>query len=90
MNATTQHTGNAHQHGGNTTACALSAHLGTCPTCVGGPVQIVDEYDASVAPALCPTCGQTSVEYGMILEMDAILARLNGLDALDRALERIT
>ncbi|MBK7722051.1 MAG: hypothetical protein IPI32_07465 [Austwickia sp.] len=86
MNAATNQSPTAlHQQAlGNAAHLAsLSAYLDTCPTCATTPATpIVDEYDASVATATCPTCGVDSVEYGMIVEMDAILGRLNGLDAL--------
>lgn len=65
----------------------LRGYLGMCPTCFANPMQVVDEYTDSVVPAICPTCGHASVEYGMVIEMDAILARLNGLDALAAAVE---
>ncbi len=67
----------------------LRGYLGMCPTCAAGPVQVQDEYTASVAPAMCPTCGETSVEYGMIVEMDTLLRGMNGLDALDVALDAL-
>lgn len=66
---------------------SLSAYFGTCPTCAANPLTFADEYSASVPSALCPTCGHASVEYGMIIEMDAILARLNSLDALGATLD---
>ena len=37
-------------------------------------------------PATCPTCGVTSIEYGMTLAIDATLSELSGLDRLDDAL----
>lgn len=65
----------------------LKGYLGMCPTCAAAPDLVTDEYSASVIPATCPTCGQTSVEYGMIAEMDALLSAMNGLDALSAALD---
>ncbi len=91
MNATT-HTPNSNTAQAMGIAAGmhtLAGHLGTCPTCLASPATVVDEYTASVAEATCPTCGHTSVEYGMVVEMDAILARLNGLDALAAALDAL-
>lgn len=67
----------------------LKGYLGMCPTCAAGPAEVVDEYTASVAPAMCPTCGETSVEYGMIVEMDALLRGMTGLDALSAAIDAL-
>lgn len=89
MNAATNRTATTTTFGGRdqqtAAAAVLTGYLGMCPTCATGPVAIDDEYTASVAPARCPTCGQTSVEYGMIAEMDAILATMHGFDALTAA-----
>lgn len=67
----------------------LKGYLGMCPTCAATPAEVVDEYTASVTPATCPTCGETSVEYGMIVEMDALLTTMNGLDAVSAAIDAL-
>lgn len=71
-----------------------------CPTCLVGddveePVHPprCDHLDAGatpdsvgVPPALCPTCGVTSLEWGLAVAMDQELADVLGLDRLARAL----
>lgn len=58
-------------------------HAGTCSTCQGWTESSTDV--AHLATATCPACGVASVEYAMIVEMDAILADLGALDAIDKA-----
>lgn len=91
MNAATNQTLNAldvQALGSVSNGHSLSAYLEMCPTCSAGPA-IDDEYTTSVLPTLCPTCGQASVEYGMITAMDAILTTLNGLDTVGASFDAL-
>lgn len=62
----------------------------TCPTCLAADDAALDclagAEHPGVAPATCPTCGVTSIEYGLTLALDATLAELKGLERLDDAL----
>ncbi len=66
-----------------------------CPTCWIGPAdrataavaRFSGEYGYDVAPATCPTCLVTSVEWGLVAAMDAVLAELLGLTRLEAAVD---
>lgn len=61
-----------------------------CPTCLAGDDPALDTlpgaHHPGVAPATCPTCAVSSIEYGLTLAIDATLADMIGLDRLDGAL----
>lgn len=74
----------AHTHCDEATSAALAL---PCPTCWIGPADVATaavgrfagEYGYDVPPATCPTCGVTSLEWGLVAAMDAVLAGLLGL-----------
>lgn len=80
----------AHHFRDDAFASALSI---PCPTCWIGPADeataAVDrfsgEYGYDVSPATCPTCLVTSVEWGLVAAMDAVLAQLLGVTRLEAA-----
>lgn len=64
---------------------------GMCSTCFAADESDLDglpgaAHHPQVAPAPCPTCGVTSIEYGLTRAIDAALAEMTGLDRLDAAL----
>lgn len=64
-----------------------------CPSCWIGPSdeataavsRFAGEYGYDVTPACCPTCGVESVEWGLVVEMDAVLAGLLRWTRLEEA-----
>lgn len=69
---------------------SLPAELMACPTCQACTHAGVDAMAGAehpgVTPATCPTCGITSIEYGLVLAIDAVLGDMGGLERLDDAL----
>lgn len=61
-----------------------------CSTCLAADESVLDRLAGAehpcVARATCPTCGVSSIEYGLTLSLDAALAEMTGLDRLDGAL----
>lgn len=57
-----------------------------CPTCLAEAEGSGGDTHPGVLPATCPTCGVTSLEYGLTLAIDATLADMAGLQRLDEAL----
>lgn len=77
---------------------ASAASLGIpCPTCWIGPAdqataavaRFGGEYGYDAAPATCPTCLVTSMEWGLVTAMDAVLAELLGLARLDAEVRKV-
>ncbi len=75
---------------------AAAAQL-PCPTCwIGTPdhataavSRFAGEYGYDVAPAMCPTCQVESVEWGLVTQMDLVLADLLGWTRLERAIGEV-
>lgn len=71
------------------TASALAASA-TCPTCLAAGAACLDALPGAahpgVLPAQCPTCGVTSIEYGLVIAIDNVLLDMHGLDRLDAAI----
>lgn len=69
------------------------AHAANCPTCLAAGTAALDALPGAqhpgVLPAQCPTCGVTSVEYGLLVAIDAVLADMSGLALLDAATDTI-
>jgi hypothetical protein len=63
----------------------LASYLDTCPTCQGWNGTDIQAADLTFSSSTCPTCGQASLEWDMLLEIDAILTDLNAFGALDQA-----
>ncbi|QQS02347.1 MAG: hypothetical protein IPK37_08590 [Austwickia sp.] len=61
-----------------------------CPTCQAAGDSAIDVLPGAshpgVRPAQCPTCGVTSIEFGLVLAIDDVLVEMTGLDRLDKAL----
>jgi len=66
----------------------LAAYIGVCPTCLGwdDPAAATSERTATADRPVCPTCGLCSVEWDVAVAIDAQLARMRGVAALDAAL----
>ncbi|GAB78673.1 hypothetical protein SAMN05421595_2327 [Austwickia chelonae] len=62
----------------------------TCPTCLAATTPALDALPGSTHPGVtaqtCPTCGDASIEYGLMTAIDTIVNQLNGLDRLEQAL----
>lgn len=71
-------------------AAAAGPVLAACPTCLSATEPSLDALPDAAHPgvraAQCPTCGVSSIEYGLVLAIDAVLADMGGLERLDRAL----
>ncbi|MCA0436180.1 MAG: hypothetical protein M9891_01310 [Austwickia sp.] len=67
------------------------AAAATCPTCLAAPQGILDPLPGAthpgVRPAACPTCGVTSIEFGLVVAIDDVLGEMVGLDRLAAALD---
>ncbi len=61
-----------------------------CPTCQACHDARLNDLPGATHPgvdaATCPTCGQTSLEFGLLLALDEIIGELHGLARLDAAL----
>lgn len=68
---------------------AQQAHA-TCPTCLAATESCLDVLPGATHPgvraAQCPTCGVTSIEYGLVLAIDAVLVDMTGLERVAAAL----
>lgn len=63
---------------------------GACPVCLActdpAVAELPGDEHPGVAPATCPECGRTSLEYGLTVAMNDVLGSLSGLARLDAAL----
>lgn len=68
----------------------LQAKDAACPTCLAADGDVLDVLPGAahpgVLPARCPTCGVTSIEYGLVGAIDDVLVEMTGLDRLGREL----
>ncbi|HYO85684.1 MAG TPA: hypothetical protein VES01_04410 [Dermatophilaceae bacterium] len=69
------------------TTDALACYLGVCPTCLGWHDDSDDVLPRSTA--VCPTCGESSVEWALSCEIDTRLRQMRGMEALDRAIQQL-
>ncbi|MBW3084056.1 hypothetical protein KEM60_00239 [Austwickia sp. TVS 96-490-7B] len=73
-----------------TPGVTASSLLDHCPTCSAANSTALDVAEGDsypgVAAAICPTCGVSSIEYGLTLAIDATLREMAGLERLDEAL----
>lgn len=69
------------------TTGALACYLGVCPTCLSWHDDSDDVLPQS--SAVCPTCGESSVEWALSCEIDTLLRQMRGMEALDRALQQL-
>lgn len=65
---------------------ALAPYLGVCPTCLGWHAE---GDDLDTLDDVCPTCGQVSVEWSLSCQIDDVLRKLNGMQALEQALAQL-
>lgn len=65
---------------------ALAPYLGVCPTCLGWHAE---GDDLEALDDVCPTCGQASVEWSLSCQIDDVLRKLNGMQALEQAVEQL-
>ncbi|MEP7161678.1 MAG: hypothetical protein ABI746_11325 [Dermatophilaceae bacterium] len=70
-------------------AAELASYVGVCPTCLAwhDPAALTPEHASAPGRAVCPTCGQSSVEWDLAVAIDDQVEEMRGLVLLDEAVQ---
>lgn len=70
-------------------AAELASYVGVCPTCLAwhDPAALAPEHESVPGRAVCPTCGQSSVEWDLAVAIDDQVEEMRALALLDEAVQ---